>query len=114
MMADMPQIQIQPAKSNQICPYCRDGLTEPVSACAACDVRYHRECLQELGRCATLGCSGTKQPARVAASASATDIEEAPPASPLGALPLVLPPRLPVGLFHLHRWKPHQVVEDHQ
>lgn len=47
------------------CPYCHDHLeTEDpeqgpleVITCEACQTQHHQECIRELGRCATYGCS---------------------------------------------------------
>jgi hypothetical protein len=42
------------------CPYCRDVLHKPdlpVVACESCRTPFHRICLEELGRCTTLGCA---------------------------------------------------------
>src|SRR5690606_15211779 len=42
------------------CPYCRAAVLEAegerAAVCSACKARYHAECLEELGRCATYGC----------------------------------------------------------
>lgn len=41
------------------CPLCHDLVVEgedELSDCAGCSVRYHTECRDELGGCATLGC----------------------------------------------------------
>jgi hypothetical protein len=42
------------------CVYCRDGLSSAARlvACKDCHAVYHSECQAELGRCASLGCSG--------------------------------------------------------
>lgn len=42
------------------CPYCRAAVLEAegerAAVCAGCRARYHADCLEELGRCATYGC----------------------------------------------------------
>ena len=41
------------------CPLCRVRHSESLDdtvVCPGCDVRYHRDCAQELGGCSTLGC----------------------------------------------------------
>ncbi|MGE0706829.1 MAG: RING finger protein [Planctomycetota bacterium] len=46
------------SKGGQRCPLCRVDFIEEAEAyaCPGCDVRYHRDCAEELGGCATLGC----------------------------------------------------------
>lgn len=46
--------------SGLTCPYCRDDVhsEEHRERCSGCQTDYHAECLSELGRCGTLGCSG--------------------------------------------------------
>jgi RING finger family protein len=42
------------------CPYCHDHLESEgleLITCEACETQHHRECIRELGRCATYGCS---------------------------------------------------------
>ncbi|MBL4844156.1 MAG: hypothetical protein JKY65_01410 [Planctomycetes bacterium] len=41
------------------CPYCHDQLSsaEAETTCGECSTRHHAECIRELGRCATYGCS---------------------------------------------------------
>lgn len=51
------------------CPLCREPLGEGASQCPGCEVGYHRDCLLELGGCATLGCERRGQP----------PVEETPP-----------------------------------
>lgn len=41
------------------CPFCHDGVTEETGQACACGAVYHRDCLAENGRCATIGCGGT-------------------------------------------------------
>ncbi|MGE0706831.1 MAG: RING finger protein [Planctomycetota bacterium] len=40
------------------CPLCRVGFEDELETytCPGCDVRYHRDCAEELGGCATFGC----------------------------------------------------------
>ncbi len=45
------------------CPYCHDRLEKPdlpLATCADCGTPFHRLCLEELGRCTTLGCAGAE------------------------------------------------------
>lgn len=40
------------------CPYCRDDLDVGLCTfCSGCNTLYHQDCANELGECATLGCS---------------------------------------------------------
>jgi len=38
------------------CAYCKDTLSESVYICSGCETYYHTDCLEELGKCAVLGC----------------------------------------------------------
>lgn len=42
------------------CPYCREMLIagDFVYQCCGCSTVYHEECIEEFGKCATLGCEG--------------------------------------------------------
>ncbi len=39
------------------CAYCHDDLRAPQRTCEGCGTTYHRDCLGELGGCATPGCA---------------------------------------------------------
>ncbi len=42
------------------CPYCHDHLAAEsleLVSCEGCETQHHSECIRELGRCATYGCS---------------------------------------------------------
>lgn len=39
------------------CAYCHDDLHDPQRTCEGCGTTYHRDCLGELGGCATPGCT---------------------------------------------------------
>ncbi|MBL4849865.1 MAG: hypothetical protein JKY65_30425 [Planctomycetes bacterium] len=51
------RLQAQPT-SNLRCPYCHQELGPSRRACAQCQTLHHPECLEELGRCTVLGCTG--------------------------------------------------------
>lgn len=58
--AQLEQVSLVPAESTT-CPLCRDPVDSGDSqlgteVCGGCAVAYHRECVLELGGCATLGC----------------------------------------------------------
>lgn len=63
----MSEIEVTQRTGEETCPFCLDGLaTGETSACPACATTYHAACLQELPRCATLGCAqtfGMREPA---------------------------------------------------
>lgn len=40
------------------CPFCHAPLDSPVWICRSCGTSYHRECANEVRRCALLGCGG--------------------------------------------------------
>jgi RING finger family protein len=47
--------------STRRCPYCRDGLETGLRvACERCQTVHHHECFEELGRCTTAACDGTR------------------------------------------------------
>lgn len=47
--------------STRICPYCRDSLDQGGRlACERCETVHHGECFEELGRCTTTACDGTR------------------------------------------------------
>lgn len=47
--------------STRTCPYCRDDLAEASRvACERCQTVHHEECFEELGRCTTAACDGTR------------------------------------------------------
>lgn len=47
--------------STRRCPYCRDGLDSGLRvACERCETVHHHECFEELGRCTTAACDGTR------------------------------------------------------
>lgn len=47
--------------TTRTCPYCRDHLGQDARvACEQCDTVHHRECFEELGRCTTAACVGTR------------------------------------------------------
>lgn len=39
------------------CAYCHDDLRDPQHTCAGCGTTYHKDCVGELGGCATPGCT---------------------------------------------------------
>lgn len=57
------------------CPFCRDPLQGGASAppCGGCGVQLHAECMGELGRCPTIGCSSARAVARAAVVADPAD-----------------------------------------
>lgn len=63
---NFPDIELKAAPrevawADRTCPYCRDDLSEgPRVACEHCDTAHHGECWEELGRCTTIGCKGTR------------------------------------------------------
>jgi hypothetical protein len=50
------------------CPFCREPLQGGAAAppCGGCGVQLHAECVGELGRCPTIGCSSARPVARAA------------------------------------------------
>lgn len=50
----------QRASSERSCPYCREAISNPAEAqaCVGCQTGYHTSCVDEFGRCSTLGCAG--------------------------------------------------------
>jgi len=63
------------------CPLCRDPVPGPEAyACPGCAVVYHRDCVDELGGCGTLGCAEAGKRRR-----------EVAPAAPAGEWRRVLP-----------------------
>lgn len=46
------------------CPFCHDGLTKDLVACAGCGARHHAPCYEEQGACASCGSSEALYPAR--------------------------------------------------
>lgn len=62
------------------CPYCRGGFErgEPLLVCEACQTSFHADCLrQELGRCSTLGCAGTRALPRAASGSEPVRVQPA-------------------------------------
>jgi len=102
----MERIEVQgTSRSNEVCPYCRDGLQEPLWTCPGCEVVYHQACRAELGRCATLGCASPPTEVRAPGAEQATEdaATSDPPVAvnvhllgPLQLLLTVLPPALVV------------------
>lgn len=62
-------VEVQKRESELVCAYCRepieDGIVENSYTCLGCKAVYHWPCLQELGRCGTLGCDGGEAAQRV-------------------------------------------------
>lgn len=62
-MADAPAFALRARHDDRSrCPYCHDllggGAQVERVTCDTCGTGHHRACLEELGRCATLGCGG--------------------------------------------------------
>jgi len=59
----MNPIRLTAKNSNeQICPYCRSGITEGDRwSCEECGVELHSDCSKETKGCTTLGCSGVPE-----------------------------------------------------
>ena len=94
----MARIDVQALpRSNEVCPYCRDGLQEPLWTCPGCEVDYHQACRAELGRCATLGCAAPAIVVRAPVPQQAPAEPESPitvnvhPIGPLQLLLIVVP-----------------------
>lgn len=97
----MARIDVQAVpRDNAACPYCRDGLQEPLWTCPGCEVVYHQACRAELGRCATLGCAApaivVRAPGAEQAAVATTEAPVAVDAHLIGPLQLVLLGVLPV------------------
>jgi hypothetical protein len=55
----------RPDPARERCPYCRDELAADAAAapedlveCPGCGASHHSACLEELGRCSVMGCTG--------------------------------------------------------
>lgn len=44
-------------EGRQRCPLCQERLAGDEHSCPGCQTRYHAECVDELGGCATMGCA---------------------------------------------------------
>jgi hypothetical protein len=58
---DVPRVR-EARSGREVCPFCREGFGDDsaVLVCEGCAVTYHEACLQEMVRCATLGCVGKR------------------------------------------------------
>ncbi|MCO5165076.1 MAG: PHD finger domain-containing protein [Planctomycetes bacterium] len=56
------RVVVQAREGRGACPYCRGDLgpDERLLVCEGCRATFHADCLRGLGRCATLGCGGTR------------------------------------------------------
>lgn len=88
---DARTIVVQARDGEGGCPYCREVLVagEAVLVCEACAVAYHADCMrQELGRCATLGCTGKRAlPREFGRTAPAQVVTPAPVAPSVASSP---------------------------
>jgi len=57
-------VRVVAIRSPRRCAACHDGLDGPdlQAVCPGCEVRGHPECLSELARCPTLGCTQQRSP----------------------------------------------------
>lgn len=48
------------AKSNAVCPYCKDRFSTPkqIVCCSQCRTLHHRQCWADYRHCSVFGCSG--------------------------------------------------------
>lgn len=62
-MSSQVNISISKSESENLrCSYCRDDFGEvELWVCPACEAKLHKECYDELGKCATLGCKGESE-----------------------------------------------------
>lgn len=64
-----PRARIVAQARQTTCPYCRDSLTDlppdHLLQCGSCGTIFHAECIHELGRCTTRGCSRSQPRPRV-------------------------------------------------
>jgi len=64
-----PELQVTARAAAADCPYCKDSLAglprESLLQCGDCGTVFHAECVYELGRCTTRGCSRSQPRPRV-------------------------------------------------
>lgn len=95
-------LDVKPRPSRE-CPYCMAALGDIRARCASCGAAYHPACLDELGRCATLGCPDSKPGSRATPSALRPEPEpgQREPSQPEPVRPPRRPeaPQPPLWLF---------------
>ena len=87
-------LELKPRPSRE-CPYCMAALGDIRVRCPGCDAAYHPACLDELGRCGTLGCPEAKRRSRSRRAAP----EPEPTPQPRPRPPRRPEPQPPLWLF---------------
>lgn len=82
-MSQGRSLTIQARGGEELCPFCRERFArgERVLVCEGCQAPYHADCMRtELGRCATIGCSGRRAlPRAFGADAPSPPVRVEPP-----------------------------------